>query len=202
MTVHQLKEAFQGRTPGLQDVPTHFAVLVPLVETQEGLQLLFEVRADTLGRQPGEICFPGGKVEPGELPEACALRETREELGIPETDITVLAPLDCLYHQSAFLLHPYLASVKTGRLSPSAAEVKETFLAPLDFFLSHDPIHYTYPLVPQVGSDFPYDLIGFPQGYPWRGAEADVPIYLYKNRAIWGLTGRIVLWLVRQLRSA
>ena len=51
-------------------------MLVPLVERPEGLCLLYEVRADTLGRQPGEVCFPGGKMEGAESPESCALRET------------------------------------------------------------------------------------------------------------------------------
>lgn len=58
-------------------------MLVPLVERPEGLCLLYEVRADTLGRQPGEVCFPGGRIEGVESPEECALRETEEELSIP-----------------------------------------------------------------------------------------------------------------------
>ena len=49
--------------------------------------LLFEVRADTLDRQPGEVCFPGGHMESGETPAACALRETEEELSIPSAAI-------------------------------------------------------------------------------------------------------------------
>ena len=52
--------------PKVQDVTGEYAVLVPLVERPEGLCLLYEVRADTLGRQPGEVCFPGGRLEPGE----------------------------------------------------------------------------------------------------------------------------------------
>ena len=199
LTLSDLKNKLRDHAPGLQGVPTHYGVLVPVVETADGLSLLFEVRASTLNHQPREVCFPGGKVEPGETPEDCALRETWEELSIPRSDISLIAPLDCLYHQSAFLLHPYLAEVRLNHLSPNPAEVQETFLVPFSYFQTHQPITYTYPLVPQVGEDFPYDLIGFPQGYPWRGAAAEVPIYLYEGRAIWGLTGRIVRWLVEQL---
>ena len=44
---------------------------------------------------------------------------------------------------------------------------------------------------PGWGEDFPYDRIGFPQGYRWRGGRVEVPIYAWEGRAIWGLTGRI-----------
>ena len=89
--------------------------------------------------------------------------------------------------------------MKLDRLAPNPAEVQETFLVPLDFFRTHPPLSYTYPLIPQVGDDFPNALIGFPQGYPWRAGQTEVPIYRYGDRAIWGLTGRIVRWLVEQL---
>ena len=199
MTLVQLQRTFQHHAPGLMDVHAHYGVLVPVVEGLEGLSLLFEVRASTLSHQPNEVCFPGGKVEPGEAPEDCALRETWEELSIPAPDISLLAPLDCLYHRTAALLHPFLARVKLDRLAPNPAEAQETFLVPLDFFRTHPPLSYTYPLIPQVGDDFPNELIGFPQGYPWRAGQAEVPIYRYGDRAIWGLTGRIVRWLVEQL---
>ena len=57
------------------------AVLLPLAEGPEGWQVLFEVRAAGIS-QPGEVCFPGGRIEPGETPEEAALRECREELDI------------------------------------------------------------------------------------------------------------------------
>ncbi len=199
MTLDQLRRTFQGRSPGLMGVHTHYAVLVPVVEAQGGPSLLFEVRASTLIRQPNEVCFPGGKVEPGETPQDCALRETGEELSIPPSDISLIGPLDCLAHASSSLLHPFLAQIRLDRLSPNPAEVQETFLVPLSFFQSNPPLSYSYPLVPQVGADFPYDLIGFPQGYPWRAGQGEVPIYLYQGHAIWGLTGRIVRWVTEQL---
>ena len=70
MTLVQLQRAIQHHAPGLMDVHAHYGVLVPVVEGPEGLSLLFEVRASTLSHQPNEVCFPGGKVEPGETPEA------------------------------------------------------------------------------------------------------------------------------------
>ena len=76
MTGLELERAWRGREPGLLGRKHACAVLCPFVETEEGLRLLFEVRAPSLRRQGGEVCFPGGRMEPGETPEQCALRET------------------------------------------------------------------------------------------------------------------------------
>lgn len=201
MNLEQLNRALQGHVPGLAGVKAQYAVLVPVVETTCGLSLLFEVRADTLNHQPGEICFPGGRVEPGEGPQDCALRETWEELHVPAEDIRLIAPLDRMLQTSGLLLHPFLARLDPARLSPSPAEVKETFLVPLEFFLTHPPQTYACPLVPQVSADFPYAQIGFPQGYPWRTGTLDVPVYFWQERAIWGLTGRVIQHLIRLLKQ-
>ena len=195
MTIPDIEKRLLNHVPGLLGVQGHYAVLVPLVEREGELCLLFEVRAETLDRQPGETCFPGGKMEPGEGPTECAFRETWEELGIPAAAIRPIARLDDVYHQGNFLMHPVLAQVDTGAVAAmdiNPGEVKETFLVPLGFFEEHPPEVYTYPLRPEVGQDFPYGLIGFPQGYPWKGGRTEVPIWSYEGRAIWGLTARIV----------
>ena len=202
MTLREVRSALSGRTPGMQDMGAEYAVLVPLVEGEEGLELLFEVRAATLSRQPGEVCFPGGRMERGETPAACALRESWEELAIPPARVELLAELDWVVHQSGFLLHPVLGRVDAraaAALDPNPAEVGETFRVPLEFFRSHPPVCPRYPLEPRPGADFPYDLINFPQGYPWKGGEVEVPIYRWQGRAIWGITGRIVRHLVQVL---
>ena len=94
-------------------------------------------------------------------------------------------------------MHPVLAQVDAGavvHMIASAAEVKETFLVPAGFFAQHPPLLYRFPLEPKVDEDFPYDLIGFPKGYPWRTGIHQVPIWTYKGHVIWGLTARILLW--------
>ena len=128
MTAEEFRTRWTGHVPKVQDVTGEYAVLVPLVERPEGLCLLYEVRADTLGRQPGEVCFPGGRLEPGEDAVSCALRETWEELGIPRPAVEVVAELDWLTHQGGFVLYPVLGIVApeaAERLRHGPAEVKE-----------------------------------------------------------------------------
>lgn len=189
-------ERWRGHIPGLMGAKSAYAVLVPVVE-EEGREpcLLFEVRAKTLRRQPGEVCFPGGKMEAGETPELCALREAEEELGIPREAVEVIGQADFLAHQSGFLMHPVLARVKGAgearqRLNPD--EVDHAFLVPVSFFEKNPPEVWTYPLTPQIPEDFPYERLGISRDYPWRSGRADVPVYVYEGRVIWGLTARIV----------
>lgn len=194
------RSRWTGHVPEIQDIRARYAVLVPLVERPEGLSLLYEVRSEQLGRQPGEVCFPGGKMEAGETPVDCALRETWEELAIPPQAVEVVAELDLVTHQGGFVLHPILGVVDPeATIVPSPAEVKETFTVPVDWLLEHPPAVYTYDLLPQVGEDFPYERIGFPQGYRWRGGKVTVPVYDWPGHPIWGLTGRITRRLLEDM---
>ena len=169
MRLEEVKEKLSGRTPGLMDCQRFFAVLVPLIEREDGLYLLYEVRARTMHSQPGEVCFPGGRMEPGEDARQCALRETWEELAIPEEKIQILGELDFIAHRSNFLMQPVLALVEEGALEEmclNPAEVDETFLVPLSHLMKTEPQEYEYPLVPTPGEDFPYSLVGISRTIP------------------------------------
>ena len=111
MELKGLEALLKDRTPGLMDSKRAYAVLVPLVEQNGELCLLYEVRARTLRRQPGEVCFPGGLMEKGETPEDCALRETWEELAIPDRCVRLLGRLDFIAHRANFIMYPILGLV-------------------------------------------------------------------------------------------
>ncbi|MCI8870676.1 MAG: CoA pyrophosphatase [Lawsonibacter sp.] len=199
MTAQELRRRLEGRVPGLMDATGRYAVLVPLVEGEDGWRLLYEVRAAGMRRQPGEVCFPGGRIEGEETPEACALRETWEELGIPAQDVQILGRLDFLVHRANFLTYPILARIgraAAGRLTLNPAEVGETFQVPVDYLLSHPAREYRYTLVPQPPEDFPYDLIGIPRDYRWQRGGETVSVYSWQGHAIWGMTGRITRCLL------
>ena len=194
----------QGREPGLMDASSRYAVLVPLVEREDGVYVLYEVRSASLRRQPGEVCFPGGRMEPGESPEQCALRETGEELGISVDEIEVLGRLDFIAHRANFIMYPVLARTPKKLLSqmkPNPAEVGETFLVPVDYLLDNPPQEYTYSLIPDTPEDFPYELIGIPKDYRWQRGGETVPVYPWPGHTIWGLTGRITRHLTGWLEK-
>lgn len=205
MNRKNLERLLQNRTPGLMDAAGQYAVLVPLAEGPEGPSLLYEVRARTLRRQPGEVCFPGGRLEKGESPEQCALRELEEELAIPPASVQVLGQLDFIVHRANFIMYPVLGWVEdwgVSRLSPSPAEVEETFFVPLSHLKQNPPLEYTYQLMPAPAENFPYDVIGIPRDYKWQPGGENVPVYPWEGRAIWGLTGRITRHLLRILEEA
>ena len=200
--LEQLRRRYGGHMPGLLGARRGYAVLCPLVERPDGLHLLFEVRSAALRRQPGEVCFPGGRIEAGETPERCALRETEEELSIPRREISVLGMPDFICNQAGFLLQPVLGLVSSAgyaAMVPSPAEVAEVFTVPLSFFRATAPEVYAYDLLPEVPADFPYAAVGIPAGYRWARGRVEVPVWYWHGRAIWGMTARLTQDLVRQL---
>jgi 8-oxo-dGTP pyrophosphatase MutT (NUDIX family) len=171
------------------------AVLLPLVESNEKCHILFEVRSMNLNRQPGEICFPGGKVEKSEYPNplAAALRETFEELGVADRDIEVVGPLDILVTPYGTLIHPYVGKIKTADIRHNPREVEETFLVPIDFFLAEPPYMTTAEVATRYSPDFP--LYKVPPAYKegWQ-MRSTYPMYFYEygKYFIWGMTCRIL----------
>ncbi len=205
MDLEKLKQSLLDREPGLMDATGRYSVLVPLVKGERGCSLLYEVRAGSLRRQPGEVCFPGGKLEASESPEECALRETWEELGIPREKIHLLGRLDFIAHRANFILYPVLALVEGDaldslRLNPD--EVAEVFQVPLEHLRREAPLEYRYDLIPRTDENFPYELIGIPRDYRWQPGGENVPVYPWEGRAIWGLTGRITRHLTALLEEA
>ena len=189
-----LTERLQGRTPGLMDATGRYAVLVPLVKRGEDYSLLYEVRAGSLKRQPGEVCFPGGRLEAGETPTACALREAEEELALEPEQVQLLGQLDFIAHRANFILYPVLGLIggeTADRLRPSPAEVAEIFEVPLKHLLETEPLEYSYQLLPTPAEDFPYEVLNIPRDYRWQPGSENVPVYPWEGKTIWGLTGRI-----------
>ena len=202
--MRELKERLEHRTPCLMDAKRQCSVLVPLVERDGEFFVLYEVRALHMKHQPGEVCFPGGRNENGEGPEECAVRETWEELGIGQEQIQILGRLDFIAHRAGFLMQPVLAVVDGAALEHmrrNPDEVEETFLVPLSYLMETEPLEYEYPLLPQPGETFPYELVGVPRDYRWVPGRETVPVYPWKDHAIWGLTGRITRNLVQFLNE-
>ena len=193
MDINGIKEKMAGRKPGVIGDRKEFAVLIPLVERADGLNLLFEKRSGSV-KQPGDICFPGGRIEAGEGITECALRETAEEIGI--TDVEVIGEFDSILEVNRITMHTVVGiiaedSIKNARLNSD--EVADIFTVPLDFFVSTEPMSHTVRII-QDTADFPYEETGIRKDYKWRVGHQEIFIYHYENRIIWGLTARIARW--------
>lgn len=200
MNLSHLSQLVQNHRPTLQSARGEYAVLVPLIRREDGLHLLYEVRSATLQHQPGEVCFPGGAMEPGESPVQCALRETEEELGLPPSAIEVIGPLDFLLRGGS-IVYPVLGAIHAAfpeDLRLNHDEVAETFTVPLAWLRDNPPEIYRYKHHPHP-EGFPYDAVRVSPDYPWSPIIMEVPVYRGLSHPLWGMTARITTWLIQKL---
>ncbi|MBN6186829.1 CoA pyrophosphatase [Aneurinibacillus sp. BA2021] len=170
------------------------AVMIPLVEKENKLHVLFEVRAQTLKRQPGEICFPGGKIDPGdESEQAAAVRETCEELGLEQADLEVMESLGIMIPPYSSSIYSFVGRIHdVTKIKPNPDEVAEVFYVPLEFFLKNEPDIHHINVAMKPDEDFPFDLIPQGKDYKWRTTKIPEYFYQYDGKIIWGLTARIL----------
>lgn len=207
--INLLKDKLKNHEPGYLNLSSQYSVLLPLILNREDkLSLLFEVRAENLSTQPGEISLPGGKIEPGETPGLASLRETSEELGLSSNRIEYLGPLHRLVTPYNIIIHSHLGSLlplslREIRSSINPAEIQEIFTVPLDFFLRNEPEKYNLSVKPEPISNkkFPFHLIKNGREYDWRSGQYPVYFYRYRNRIIWGFTARLVLSFTKLFNS-
>lgn len=176
------------------------AVLLPLVQTDKGIAVLFEERAHSLRRQPGEICFPGGKVECSDANfAAAAVRETCEELGLLPQSITLCGELDSLVTHTGPIIHPFVGVLDDiSKITYSASEVECIFTVPVKELLAITPKRCSMELADHPGEDFPFDLVPNRMRGWRRSKEYYVYFYEYEGRVIWGLTARILYAFLRR----
>ena len=160
------------------------AVLVPIVLRSEPMVLLTE-RAANLSTHSGQIAFPGGKRDPeDDSPEATALREAHEEVGLAASAVEVIGRLPVYTTGSSFVITPVVGLVSAqAALSPNPGEVADVFEVPLSFLLN--PAHHER------------------HAMLWQGVEREWFAMPYrdagKERYIWGATAGMLRNLYRFL---
>ena len=197
MKLEDIKEKMQGKIYGTLGIVREFAILILLTEKEDGLHFVFEKRAGGI-KQPGDICFPGGKVEPGESYAECALRETWEEIGL--RDVELIGKYRTQYELTSIAMHSLVGFVKEEKLCKmriNEREVAEVFTVPLAFFAENEPYIYEYDVVQKV-EDFPYERFDVRSDYKWRVGRKAIPLYEYGDRLIWGLTAAFVKQFVEE----
>jgi 8-oxo-dGTP pyrophosphatase MutT (NUDIX family) len=127
--------------PALVDGYQPAAVLIGLVERDEGVSVLLTRRADTLRRHAGQIAFPGGRSDPGEAPWQTALREAEEEIGLRPDQVTLAGLSTPFRVQTGYHVTPVVGFVRADFQPVSnPAEVAEVFETPFAFLM--DPANH------------------------------------------------------------
>ncbi|MHC8510086.1 MAG: CoA pyrophosphatase [Rhodospirillales bacterium] len=142
LAAHSPRVFHENPEPGANRSPAPAAVLVGLVEHAEGLSILLTQRTDHLDHHPGQISFPGGRMESADAtPEAAALRETHEEIGAPAEYVRIIGRLDDYITGTGFRVTPVVGVLRPDYpFNPDPFEVAEAFEAPLAFFM--DPANH------------------------------------------------------------
>lgn len=160
---------------GISETLRDAAVLVPLIDRVEGLNLLLTQRTAHLAAHAGQIAFPGGRLEQTDADAiAAALRETEEEIGLPRHHIEIVGRLDDYLTRTGFRVAPVVGIVRPPFTTrPDPGEVADIFEVPLAFLL--DPANRR-----RNFSEF-------------RGAMRQFWSFPYGERNIWGATAGMIV---------
>ena len=171
------------------------AVLIPLVQVDGEWHILFEVRSFTMRKQPGDISFPGGRIDSTDpTPLAAALRETYEELGVDPKTVTLVRQLSPYIASPSFVVYPFVAIIDYSQIihSYNKEEVEEVFTVPVKWLLNYEPYMHLVSVEPMPSPDFPFEKIMNGAQYQWRARSIEEWFFDYEKYTIWGLTARIL----------
>ena len=137
-------------------------------------------RPSNMRSHPGQVAFPGGKIDPGETAIAAALREANEELVIDPADVTVIGASDTYRSGSGYAITPVIAVIPPDlALQPNPTEVAQWFEAPVDFV---------------------FDAANHAQNSAvWQGQERRYIEIMWQHHRIWGVTAGIIANLAKRI---
>jgi len=174
----------EGTRPGRETL-TPASVLIPIVGRGaaggSGLTVIFTRRAAHLKDHSGQVSFPGGRVATRDpSPEATALRESHEEIGLDAARVEILGRLPEYHTRTGYRITPVVGVVAPPfELRADLSEVEEIFEVPLAFLL--DPANHRR------------------ESLEWQGELRWFFAMNYSGRTIWGATAGMLVNLYRHL---
>jgi 8-oxo-dGTP pyrophosphatase MutT (NUDIX family) len=178
-----LPQSFSAEAEGLSETGIKpAAVLVPLILHEHSPGILLTHRAAHLSSHAGQVSFPGGRIEPGETPEAAALREAAEEVGLDPRLPEIVGRMPRHRTGTGYVITPIVASVVPGfTLTCDPNEVASAFELPLAVLLDPD--------APRRESA------------EWKGQRREFWVWPHREHRIWGATAAILVNLAFALRG-
>jgi 8-oxo-dGTP pyrophosphatase MutT (NUDIX family) len=162
------------------------AILILIFEKNGTAYTVMTKRSMNLNNHPGQISFPGGRIDKiDKSSEFAALRETNEELGLKLDDIKIIGELSSLYiPPSDFIVQPFIGTIyeKDFNLQPNPAEVDRIMIIPLKLFLNDNEI-----------KKFEFKTKD--------GKVRNSPCFYWQGECIWGASAMIISELRHVLKS-
>ncbi|MDQ2094234.1 CoA pyrophosphatase [Rhodalgimonas zhirmunskyi] len=156
-------------------------VLVPLIQREGRIEVILTKRSSQLKHHPGQVAFPGGKVDPDDADAtAAALREAHEEIGLDPANVEVLGELPWHETVTNFTMTPVVGLIRAEfTVRPEPGEVEEVFRVPLDHIAN--PANFSI------------------QSRQWLGRERRYFTAPFGPYYIWGATARILRGLAERM---
>lgn len=189
--LERLQTHFHGDLPPelrpdlINNPPRPAAVLVPLVERDSGLTILLTRRTDTLPEHPGQVAFPGGRIEHDDAGVLdAALRETEEEIGLPRHLVAPVGYLRPYLTITGYTVVPVVGFIRPGfpPLQADPTEVADIFEVPLEFLMNRDN-HQE-------------------ETREFHGRQVSYYVIPYEGYRIWGATAAMLVDFIDMLHEA
>ena len=173
----KIAEYFQDHQPRVEPANKPAAVLIPIIQTQAGLSLLYTRRSELVKSHKGQVSFPGGAAETFDRnPVETALREANEEIALPRQNVRILGQLDGFTSTSRFNVTPVVGWIqKPFQIQPNPDEVARVFTVPLEYL--SNPVNVEFRTLET----------------PWGRHEGVVFYEDYDGETVWGFTGMLTL---------
>ncbi|MBX7331181.1 CoA pyrophosphatase [Clostridium chauvoei] len=200
--IKEIRKKFKDFTPYINgwEEMRKAAVAIMIIEEDETEKIIFQVRAKNMKEQPGDISFPGGKIEKNETPKNAVIREIFEEIGLEKNDFEIVAPLDIFVTHYGLIIHLFLCYVKNiDKIKINKSEVDHLFSVPINFLINNKPLIFDNEITVNRNPNFPFHLINNGKKYKFKNGNYPSLFYIYNEYVIWGITAKILENFIKYL---